>query len=145
MKALTISQPYASLIADGEKFVENRRWATLYRGPLAIHAGKGTQYLTRDELKKYSTGAIVAVVELVGCVTRDRISREARAGRVVVGGGCPYEWLMLDSHEHTEGPYCWILAAIKKLRTPIDLPGKQGLWDVPNYLVPTIERLAKSA
>lgn len=41
MKALTISQPYASLIARGEKFVENRRWPTPYRGPLAIHAGKG--------------------------------------------------------------------------------------------------------
>jgi len=50
MKALTISQPYASLIASGEKWVENRTWATRYRGPLAIHAGRGTQYLSRDEL-----------------------------------------------------------------------------------------------
>jgi len=50
MKALTISQPYASLIASGEKWVENRSWPTGYRGPLAIHAGKGTQYLDRREL-----------------------------------------------------------------------------------------------
>lgn len=52
MKALTISQPYASLIANGEKWIENRRWETLYRGKLAIHAGKGTQYLDRDELRE---------------------------------------------------------------------------------------------
>ena len=46
MKALTVSQPYASMIGP-EKWVENRRWYTPYRGRLAIHAGKGTQYLTR--------------------------------------------------------------------------------------------------
>lgn len=43
VKALTISQPFAKLIADGEKFVENRGWPTHYRGRLAIHAGLGTQ------------------------------------------------------------------------------------------------------
>lgn len=48
MKALTISQPFASLIASGEKWIENRIWYTSYRGPLAIHAGKGLQYLSRQ-------------------------------------------------------------------------------------------------
>jgi len=37
MKALTISQPYASLIVSGKKWVENRTWGTSYRGMLAIH------------------------------------------------------------------------------------------------------------
>ena len=39
MKALTIHQPYASLIAVGAKRYETRSWATRYRGPIAIHAG----------------------------------------------------------------------------------------------------------
>ncbi|MBP7632493.1 MAG: ASCH domain-containing protein [Acidimicrobiales bacterium] len=42
MKALTIRQPWASLIAAGVKTIETRSWSTKYRGPIAIHAGKAT-------------------------------------------------------------------------------------------------------
>jgi len=38
MKALSIRQPWANKIVDGEKTVENRTWRTKYRGPLLIHA-----------------------------------------------------------------------------------------------------------
>ena len=38
MKALTLWQPWASLIACGAKKIETRSWATKYRGPIAIHA-----------------------------------------------------------------------------------------------------------
>lgn len=38
MKALTLWQPWASLVALGVKTVETRSWSTPYRGPLAIHA-----------------------------------------------------------------------------------------------------------
>lgn len=40
MKALTLWQPWASLIALGVKTIETRGWSTNYRGPLAIHAAK---------------------------------------------------------------------------------------------------------
>lgn len=39
MKALTIRQPWASLIALGVKTIETRSWATKHRGPVLIHAG----------------------------------------------------------------------------------------------------------
>lgn len=41
MKALTLTQPWATLVAIGAKQIETRGWATDYRGPLAIHAAKG--------------------------------------------------------------------------------------------------------
>ena len=41
MKALTLTQPYATLIAIGEKRIETRSWKTSYRGKLALHAAKG--------------------------------------------------------------------------------------------------------
>lgn len=41
MKAITLTQPWASLVAIGAKRIETRSWATKYRGPLAIHAGVG--------------------------------------------------------------------------------------------------------
>ena len=40
MRAITILQPWASLLACGAKRYETRSWATRYRGPIAIHAGK---------------------------------------------------------------------------------------------------------
>lgn len=39
VRALTVRQPHASLIAVGAKPIETRSWATSYRGPLVIHAG----------------------------------------------------------------------------------------------------------
>lgn len=40
MKAISLWQPWATLISTGDKTWETRSWATTYRGPLAIHAAK---------------------------------------------------------------------------------------------------------
>jgi activating signal cointegrator 1 len=40
MKALTLWQPWASLVAMGEKCIETRCWSTDYRGKMAIHAAQ---------------------------------------------------------------------------------------------------------
>lgn len=40
MRALSLRQPWASLVTIGVKTIETRSWATKYRGPLAIHAAK---------------------------------------------------------------------------------------------------------
>lgn len=40
MKALSIQQPWAWLIAHGYKDIENRNWSTRGRGRFYIHAGK---------------------------------------------------------------------------------------------------------
>ena len=40
MKAISICQPWATLIAIGAKRFATRSWKTDYRGLLAIHAGK---------------------------------------------------------------------------------------------------------
>ena len=45
MKALTLYQPWATLVAIGAKKIETRSWSTPYRGPLAIHAGKCRDYI----------------------------------------------------------------------------------------------------
>ena len=41
MKILTLTQPWATLVALGAKHIETRSWSTNYRGLLAIHAGAG--------------------------------------------------------------------------------------------------------
>jgi hypothetical protein len=40
VKVITLTQPWASLVACRTKTIETRSWSTNYRGPLAIHAAK---------------------------------------------------------------------------------------------------------
>lgn len=46
MKVLSIRQPWAWLIVNGHKDIENRTWTTRFRGPIPIQASKG---MTLDE------------------------------------------------------------------------------------------------
>nr|WP_240927579.1 ASCH domain-containing protein [Paenibacillus thiaminolyticus] len=101
MKAITIIQPWATLIALGEKNFETRGWATKYRGPLAIHAGKKVdreacemepikstlaEYgYTADELP---TGAVVAIAELTECWSVSRCLRVTSSWSETVGTRC---------------------------------------------------------
>jgi hypothetical protein len=41
MRGITLTQPWATLVAIGAKRIETRGWLTRYRGPLAIHAAQG--------------------------------------------------------------------------------------------------------
>lgn len=65
MKAISLWQPYASLIAWGEKQYETRSWATDYRGEIVIHAGKNREViedLTMFFAKFYDAGRKAIVV-----------------------------------------------------------------------------------
>jgi hypothetical protein len=82
MKAISIQQPWAWLIVNGYKDVENRSWPTKYRGTIAIHAGKKFDYdghfwvlnnfpeLEIPEVHTaYNRGGIVGVSSIIDCVT----------------------------------------------------------------------------
>ena len=65
MKALTIREPFASLIKEGYKKYETRSFKTNYRGELYIHAGKAKvkekQFENRPHLKELSNNCSVAI------------------------------------------------------------------------------------
>lgn len=84
MKALSILQPWAWAITQGVKRVENRRWATKFRGQFLIHAGKKWGPEQRDDLawilarfphlakqvpKEFERGGVVGVATLTDCVS----------------------------------------------------------------------------
>lgn len=82
MKALSVRQPWAWLIIHGGKDIENRTWATAFRGPVLIHASKVIDKAAYQELQqrgvqlppveKLKTGGIIGRVNIVDCVTRSR-------------------------------------------------------------------------
>lgn len=83
--ALSIRRPWAWAIINAGKDIENRDWATRFRGTVCIHAAKG---MTRDEYEDAADfigrttawkslvpdrhalerGGIIGVAEIVGCV-----------------------------------------------------------------------------
>ncbi len=125
MKAITILQPFAHLIAIGEKRVENRSWSTTHRGELAIHAGKSRRYLKPEDECRWPDmvfGAVVAVAEVTDCI-------ELAVHERVVADNPANAWLR--THEHVEGPVIWVLANVRRLAEPIPCAGQQGLFTLP--------------
>lgn len=123
MVAVTICQPYADMICNRTKLLENRRWPIRHRGELVIHAGKSESFFNpvdpehRELFDPARLGVIVGVVQVVDCFDL-RIEKDLAT--------CRY----LDS-KNTEGPYCWFLKLIAKLPRPIQCRGNRGLWPVP--------------
>lgn len=129
MKALTLIQPWASLITEGIKTIETRSWSTKYRGPLAIHAGKKVD---EEACMKFGfdpesvyTSRILCIVQLVDCVQ------------------FPNPKAPPDKYgDFTAGRYGWILE--KPLRiNPIKMNGSLGLWSVeisPATVLDAIQR-----
>jgi hypothetical protein len=80
MRALSIQQPWAWLIVNGYKDVENRSWPTSRRGPIYVHAGKkidkdGYEWIQMmfpqiplPDPKELETGGLVGTVSIVNCV-----------------------------------------------------------------------------
>ena len=63
MKCLSLKQPFADLLALGEKTIELRKWNTKFRGEFLIHASKNIDVDACDRLDididKLSIGAIL--------------------------------------------------------------------------------------
>ncbi len=125
MKALTIAQPYATLIARGLKPVENRTWPTSHRGLLYIHAGKSRQWFDDDEdlIQLLGSmppfGAVVAIARLVDCLRVEDIQ----------AGKYDAKHPGLRGHMHVNGPWCWVLQDITPIG-PWPWKGAQGLFEI---------------
>lgn len=155
MKAITIYQPWASLIACGAKKYETRSWATNYRGKIAIHAGK-TLWGSLENMptmpdiiwtamksalfpiqyfEELPLGAIIATAELVGCheiiISRHRIGHPFIPRRDFDGEPIR-EWIEDNEFlfgDWAAGRYAWEFANITPLDAPIPVKGKQRLWE----------------
>jgi hypothetical protein len=146
MKAITILQPWASLIPKGLKHIETRSWSTRYRGLIAIHAGKqwttDLRALTRREPffsaiwneeqrnmlshereKTLPLGCVIATAYLTHCLEINEsqvyyLEQDLKEGR-------NKEILFGD---YTLGRFAWILNDIRPVK-PVPAKGQQRLWE----------------
>lgn len=140
MKAVSLMQPWATLISIRAKKIETRNWSTNFRGPLAIHASmekkyidmRSKHYICHEEpfyhvLTEYyqprvitpwyilPKGMVVAICDLMDCkriLSRYFISDQEKA-----------------FGDYTPGRYMWFLENIRELKHPIPAKGALGLWN----------------
>lgn len=131
MRAITLHQPWATLVAIGAKEYETRSWSTNHRGPLAIHAAKTEDHLDlanenpymREALREYGyrsimqlpLGKVLAVVELGDCfpVEEMRVLEEVEKA----------------FGDFSAGRFAWELRVTWRYPSPIPARGRQGLWN----------------
>ena len=145
MKAITIKQPWALLVAAGVKTVENRSTNIFgsYRGPLAVHSSRQVDRhalaspMVRDALRSLGLvpgalpvlplGAVLAVVELVD-VHHDSVHTP-----VVVDD----ELRVTDPCSPWAHRDAWhaLLEDVRPLPAPVPWSGRLGLWDLPDVVL----------
>lgn len=136
MRAITVWQPYASLLISDIKKYETRSWKTKYRGPIAIHAAKQpikqVQKLLPEDVQRainaivkkhrdkkiaFPLSAIVGTAELIEChLIDDSFFKTLSEDEKMMG-------------DFTIGRYAW---EFKNKSTALQVPdiiGGQGLWN----------------
>ncbi|HJV52818.1 MAG TPA: ASCH domain-containing protein [Noviherbaspirillum sp.] len=127
MKAISIRQPWAWLIVNGYKDIENRTWATKFRGNVLIHASKGMTKAEYDAAVDFAfwryggcslgipsfdelqRGGIVGVAEIVDCVSKS-----------------DSPWFV--------GDYGFVLRNARKIEFK-PITGRLGFFDVPEIVL----------
>lgn len=170
MKALTLTQPWATLVAAGVKHIETRAWGTSYRGPIAIHAAKGLNVETfphGDEdlatlcsLEPFKSALIDAgfyyevaatVVpaplalprgQIIAVATLDRVTRMTEQGITGLRDLHPREHAF---GYYEPGRYAWVLRDTQLVRPPAACRGALGLWTVPDDVAATLPAVEAAA
>ena len=124
MKVLTIKQPWATLIMQGDKRFEFRSWETKYRGDLLIHAGKGIDKEAMKRLAKYipkdmPSGKILGKVTLVDCIKCD----DDFKGKCLKENKDVYAIITFIEK------FAWQLENAEVFDEPIEAKGKLSLWE----------------
>jgi len=104
MKALSLKQPWANLIAEGKKTIETRKWSTKYRGDLVICSS------LKPKIKPY--GSALCMVELYNIEPmRQEHEKEACIGIY-------------------KGAYSWFLRNLRKIDPVFPIHGQLGIYDL---------------
>ena len=135
MKALSLLQPWASLVVQGNKLIETRNWQTSYRGDLYIHASAGKsgkvfsnknffkQYI--QDFNKLAFGAIIGRVYL-----RDIIPIKTK--ELFNADDDFINELTLEEKafgDYNEGRFAWMFECAQEFIEPVPARGMLHLWD----------------
>lgn len=154
MKAISLLQPWASLVVDGHKLIETRSFGTKYRGELLIHVSLGKKYgkLSCRELcytepfnsiigsgkgfDQLPFGAIIGKVDLIDVIPTFEVT-EPGTTKIFKG---EQVWSITKQEiafgDYGPNRYAWLLANPVKFAKPIPAKGKLSIWDfdMPDHI-----------
>ena len=150
MKAITLWQPWASLVVLGEKKIETRSYFTSVRGRIAIHAAKLTDrnmQICREsfdrpdiikallkhgitEFSQLPLGALVGTVDLFNCLQMTMMNP----------GPHQIDMRKITDAERAMGHYemsryAWMLKNPVVLINPVPYRGSQGFFDIDKSII----------
>ncbi len=114
LKALSVRQPWASMIASGIKTIEVRSWPTLFRGELLIVSSR------KPDLPGLPLGQAIAVVRLIDCRSMHRRDEPAAKCKL------------------NPGDFAWVLEGARRI-TPFEVKGRLRLFEVPIRRRPALQ------
>lgn len=132
IKAISLYQPWASLVIAGYKRYETRHWSTNYRGPLLIHAARkwtdeqqqaaATFEMQLGHNLELPRGALLGCVEMIGVFSCEQVFQID-------------DTLAQDQREQSMGDFrphrfAWRLTNPLQFKPHIPLIGRQGLFSV---------------
>ena len=159
MKAISLWQPWAHLIAIGAKTYETRSWSTPYRGLMAIHAARhwttrmatqcyqepfftilaraGTRFPARCDGANlpalgFDFGAVIAVASLLHVSPTRDVLPHLGPNEVAFGD---------FSHDR----FAWQYENVVLLPEPIPCNGRQGLFELPADVTDQVEEATRAA
>jgi len=133
--ALSIRQPWASMILKVGKGIENRDWPCRYRGRILIHASKGMTREEHEDAIAFAIGAIKADPRNAGVTRRTTLRELGFSYEDLPRGGIIGSVEIVDCVTASDSP--WFVGRFGfVLRDPKPLPfvpwkGQFGLFEVP--------------
>jgi len=116
MKAISIKEPYASLIHSGRKTIETRTWKTDYRGPLLLCASKKPEWIEEVpgwiRRRSLLNGMAFATCELLDIRPMTKEDEQFACCSVY------------------HNAYSWILDKIIPINPRFNVTGRLGLFEV---------------
>jgi hypothetical protein len=132
LPAITLWQPWASLIFSGHKRCETRSFAPPFKyvgQRIAIHAAAAL-----PSAKHFSEELCELCYDAFGCGWNFSLPRGAILGTVTLGGFYPTEKVGFIAPDEkvagdwSNGRYAWQLLDVEALPSPVPAKGKQGWW-----------------
>jgi hypothetical protein len=135
MKAISLYEPWATLIALGEKRYETRSWSTTYRGPLLICASKrrlpiyqypkiGKIQLALNKvnllLENLNWGRAVCWVDLTEVYQTEQVFLEPMGTEQYFG-------------DFSSERFAWKLENVRRFKAPPVVKGRQGLFSIDDF------------
>src|SRR3990167_11355758 len=107
-KAISLKQPWANLVASGEKTIETRKWSTKYRGDLIICSSQN------PKIEPY--GKALCIVELFDI--KPMTKKDEKKACI----------------KFYPGAYSWFLRNLRPISPPSPVKGSLGIFNIKLHL-----------